>query len=166
MARIIPSDLSRLALTGAHEPEIATLAVLRDTLPDDYAVFHGVHWTRQYKGRTLYGEIDFIVLNGAGRVLCIEQKNGRLEEAQGKLFKDYGDERLGRGAAGGPRLGREDLLENEPFLLPRLDGAGTRRAHPLQGTRRRLAELDEHPGRDQPGAAQATAAMDHQGLAA
>ena len=89
MARIIPSDLSRLALSGAHEPEIATLAVLRDTLPDDYTVFHDVHWTRQYKGRTLYGEIDFVVLNNAGRVLCIEQKNGRLEEAQGQLFKDY-----------------------------------------------------------------------------
>ena len=27
-------------------------------MPDDYRVFHGVHWTRQYKGRTLYGEID------------------------------------------------------------------------------------------------------------
>ncbi len=93
MARIVPSDLTRLALSGAHEPEIETLATLRDTLPDDYTVFHGVHWTRQYKGRTLYGEIDFVVLNEAGRVLCIEQKNGRLEESEGELFKDYGDER-------------------------------------------------------------------------
>jgi hypothetical protein len=55
MARIIPSDLSRLALSGTHEPEIQTLALLRDELPDDYTVFHGVHWTRQYKGRTLSG---------------------------------------------------------------------------------------------------------------
>ena len=93
MARIVPSDLTRLALSGAHEPEIATLAILRDALPDDYTVFHGVHWTRQYKGRTLYGEIDFVVMNRAGSVLCIEQKNGRLEEAQGQLFKDYGESR-------------------------------------------------------------------------
>jgi hypothetical protein len=63
VARIIPSDLTRLALSGAHEPEIETLALLRDTLPDEYTVFHGVHWTRQYKGRTLFGEIDFMVLN-------------------------------------------------------------------------------------------------------
>ena len=48
MAKIVPSDLTRLALSGAHEPEIQTLAILRDTLPDDYTVFHGVHWTRQY----------------------------------------------------------------------------------------------------------------------
>jgi hypothetical protein len=98
MARIIPSDLSRLALSGAHEPEIQTLADLRDALPDAYTVFHGVHWTRQYKGRTLYGEIDFVVLNAAGQVLCIEQKNGRLEEEQGALFKDYGNEHENVGA--------------------------------------------------------------------
>ena len=43
MARIVPSDLTRLALSGAHAPELETLAALRDTLPDDYTVFHGVH---------------------------------------------------------------------------------------------------------------------------
>lgn len=84
MARIIPSDLTRLALAGAHGPEIATLAHLRDALPEDYTVFHSVHWTRQYRGHTLYGEIDFVILNRAGQVLCIEQKNGPLEESQGE----------------------------------------------------------------------------------
>jgi Nuclease-related domain/UvrD-like helicase C-terminal domain len=93
MARIVPSDLTRLALSGAHAPELETLATLRDTLPDDYTVFHGVHWTRQYKGRTLYGEIDFVVINHGSRVLCIEQKNGGLDEGDGGLFKDYGDAR-------------------------------------------------------------------------
>jgi hypothetical protein len=93
MARIVPSDLTRLALSGAHEPEIETLALLRDRLTDEYTVFHGVHWTRQYKGRTLFGEIDFVVINNAGRVLCIEQKNGGLEERESGLFNDYGDAR-------------------------------------------------------------------------
>ncbi len=93
MARIVPSDLTRLALAGAHEPEIQTLAGLRDTLPDDYTVFHGVHWTRQYKGGTVFGEIDFVVLNPAGRALCIEQKNGPLVEESGQLYKQYPGER-------------------------------------------------------------------------
>ena len=53
-------------MAGAHEPEVATLALLRDALPDDYRVFHGMHWTRQYKGRTLFREIDFVILNPAG----------------------------------------------------------------------------------------------------
>jgi hypothetical protein len=43
MARIVPSDLTRLALSGAYEPEIETLATLRDTLPDDYRVFRGAN---------------------------------------------------------------------------------------------------------------------------
>ncbi|NEX19888.1 ATP-binding domain-containing protein [Thiorhodococcus mannitoliphagus] len=93
MARIVPSDLTQLALSGAHEPEVETLALLRDRLPEAYTVFHGVHWTRQYKGHTLYGEIDFVVVNQAGQVLCIEQKNGGLEETSQGLFKAYGDER-------------------------------------------------------------------------
>jgi hypothetical protein len=92
MARIVPSDLSRLALSGAHQPELATLAVLKDALPDHYTVFHGVHWSRQYQGTTVYGEVDFVVLNHAGRVLCIEQKNGPLLERDGALIKVYGEQ--------------------------------------------------------------------------
>ena len=93
MAHLTPSDLTRLALAGAHEPEIRTLAFLKDALPDDYTVFHGVHWSRQYKGATVYGEIDFIVMNRAGDVLLIEQKNGPLEEDDAGLHKRYGEER-------------------------------------------------------------------------
>ena len=63
MARIIPSDITRLALNGVHEPEIQTLQVLKGALPDDYTVYHGVHWSPQYQGMTLFGEIDFVVLN-------------------------------------------------------------------------------------------------------
>jgi hypothetical protein len=98
MARIIPTDLTQLALSGAHEPEIDTLAVLRDALPDACTIFHGVHWTRQYKGHTLYGEIDFVIMNAAGQLLCIEQKNGGLEEGADGLFKHYGAERKDVGA--------------------------------------------------------------------
>lgn len=93
MARIVPADLTRLSRSGAHGPEIETLSLLQQALPDAYTVFHGVHWTRHYKGRTVYGEIDFIVLDPAGRVLCIEQKNGPLEESDGGLVKTYGETR-------------------------------------------------------------------------
>lgn len=91
MARIIPADLTRAALAGAKKPEIETLALLKDELPDDYTVFHGVHWTREYQAWTHFGEIDFIVINQAGRVLLIEQKNGPLVEANGTLVKAYDD---------------------------------------------------------------------------
>ena len=88
MAHIIPSDLSRLALSGAHQPEIETLRILKKELPNDYTVFHGVHWTREYKGWTHFGEIDFVILNCSGDLLFVEQKNGALrenEDAYGRL---------------------------------------------------------------------------------
>jgi hypothetical protein len=54
MARIIRSDITKPALSGRHTGELATLAQLQKTLPDDYTVFHGVHWSREYAaGRML-----------------------------------------------------------------------------------------------------------------
>lgn len=91
MAYIVPSDISRLALAGAHSPELETLQALRSGLPNDYTVFHGVHWTRAYEGRTVFGEIDFVVLNRSGDLLCIEQKNGALAEGPDGLVKRYGE---------------------------------------------------------------------------
>jgi len=89
LACIIPFDLTRLALSGAHSPELETLSALKDRLPSDYTVFHGVHWTREYQGWTVYGEIDFVVLNRSGDVLFIEQKNGFLDETQEGLVKRH-----------------------------------------------------------------------------
>lgn len=91
MAHIIPSDLSRLALSGAHQPELETLGILKKELPNDYTVFHGVHWTREYKGWTHFGEIDFVILNNSGDLLFVEQKNGALSEDEYGLWKGYKD---------------------------------------------------------------------------
>jgi hypothetical protein len=91
MAQIIPSDLTRAALAGAKSPELETLRLLKDALPSDYTVFHGIHCTREYEAWTHFGEIDFIVLDPPGAVLLIEQKNGALEEAATGLAKHYED---------------------------------------------------------------------------
>lgn len=90
MARIVLSDISRLALSGSHTHELETLQTLKTQLPDDYTVFHGVHWSREYAAWTHFGEIDFVVLNRSGDVLFIEQKNGVLEESTAGLIKRYG----------------------------------------------------------------------------
>lgn len=76
MAYIVPSDLTKLALSGAHKPELETLFLLKEKLPNDFTVFHGVHWSREYESWTQFGEIDFVILNRSGEVLFIEQKNG------------------------------------------------------------------------------------------
>ena len=92
MANIVPSDISRLALSGGHTHELETLQRLKTALPNDYTVFHGVHWSREYEAWSHFGEIDFVVLNRSGDVLFIEQKNGALEESAAGLIKRYGQD--------------------------------------------------------------------------
>jgi hypothetical protein len=89
MARIIPDGWRELSVTGAAQREIETLAVLADGLPDDYTVYHAVHWTGIDGHFAIYGEIDFAVVNLAGDLLLIEQKSGFLDETAAGLVKQY-----------------------------------------------------------------------------
>ena len=91
MAHIVPSDISRLALSGGNRYELDTLQQLKTQLTNDYTVFHGVHWSREYEAWSHFGEVDFVVLNRAGKVLFIEQKNGALAETGSGLVKHYDD---------------------------------------------------------------------------
>ena len=93
MAYIVPSDISTAALAGAHGSELETLAGLKSALSSDYTVYHGVHWTHDYRGQLRFGEADFVVVNRAGELLVIEQKNGRLEDTGEGLIKVYGNTR-------------------------------------------------------------------------
>lgn len=89
MAAIVPDGWRELSATGAAQREIETLAVLADGLPDDYTVYHAVHWTNGGPRYALYGEIDFAVVNRAGDMLLIEQKSGFLAETPDGLVKQY-----------------------------------------------------------------------------
>jgi hypothetical protein len=91
MAYIVPSDISQLALAGGNTRELDTLQILKTKLPAEYTVFHSVHWSREYAGHTVYGEIDFVIVNRSGEVLLIEQKNGPLAETSAGLVKNYTD---------------------------------------------------------------------------
>lgn len=89
MARIIPSGWRELQASGAAARELETLSRLAAGLPDDYAVYHGVHWTRVEHGCSIFGEIDFAIVAPSGRLLLIEQKSGFLEETPQGLVKKY-----------------------------------------------------------------------------
>src|SRR5471030_294728 len=88
MARIVPDDWKNMEATGAAVRELDTLALLAK-LPDDYTVYHGVHWTRINEGFSVFGEADFVVVAPSGRVLVIEQKAGFLRETPAGLMKVY-----------------------------------------------------------------------------
>ena len=91
MAHLIPSDITHYQRSGWHVPELETLNALRARLSADYTVFHGVHWTREGFGAAAVGELDFVIVNAAGRGLIVEQKNGALEETDSDLVKRYPD---------------------------------------------------------------------------
>ena len=89
MARIVLSDINKPALAGAVTRELATVAELKKRLPDDYTVFHGDHWSREYVKWTHVGEVDFVIVNQSGDVLLIKQKGGVLAETDAGLVKHY-----------------------------------------------------------------------------
>lgn len=89
MARIHPEGWQCIPASGALARELETLATLAEGLPDDYRVYHGIHWTRVNRDHALFGEIDFVVVGPSGRLLLIEQKSGFLDETQDGLVKTY-----------------------------------------------------------------------------
>lgn len=89
MAKVIPEGWRELSALGAAQRELETLAVLAVGLPDDYTVYHGVHWTRIQQGYALAGEIDFAIVSPSGKLLLIEQKSGFLNETPEGLVKVY-----------------------------------------------------------------------------
>ncbi|NMG77144.1 ATP-binding domain-containing protein [Aromatoleum diolicum] len=89
MARIHPEGWRQIPASGALARELETLATLAESLPDDHAVYHGIHWTRINRDHALFGEIDFIVVGPSGKLLLIEQKSGFLDETPDGLVKTY-----------------------------------------------------------------------------
>jgi hypothetical protein len=101
MARIVPDGWRELAAVGAGEGTPAapaavqrhneTLARFAAGVPDDYTVYHAVHWTNVERGFAVFGEIDFAIVNRSGDVLLVEQKTGLLEEgAEGLARRERG----------------------------------------------------------------------------
>lgn len=90
MAQIYPDDFQILEKEFRFNGEIETLICLRDELPVQYSVFHGVHWTKVEDDAAVYGEIDFLIVNPYGKILAIEQKETQIEiNSKGRLKAIY-----------------------------------------------------------------------------
>jgi len=89
MARILPDGWRELAVTGAAQREIETLARLAEGLSDQYTIYHGVHWTNLEQGCAVFGDVDFVLVNASGDLLLIEQKSGFLGETPSGLVASY-----------------------------------------------------------------------------
>jgi hypothetical protein len=151
MARIVPAGWREFEASGAALREIETLHQLAAGLSDDYAVYHGVHWTRVHNGTAIFGEIDFALVSPAGRLLLIEQKSGLLGETVGGLVKRYARHeksvpaQMARSAeslqkrwaaAGGERLHLDLLLYCPDYTVRQPGTAGIDPARIVDATRR------------------------------
>jgi hypothetical protein len=96
MARLVPSDLE-LGFGDFHSSEHRTLLRLRDGLGDRFVIYHGVHWAKADGDGAVYGEIDFIVANDAGRLLAIEQKDAQIVATSSDLRARYTSAGGGKG---------------------------------------------------------------------
>lgn len=79
MARLFPEDFQVADTERRFSGEFATLLRLKEELSDQYCIFHGVHWTKVEDDSTVYGEIDFLIVNPYGKILAIEQKETDIE---------------------------------------------------------------------------------------
>jgi hypothetical protein len=89
MARLVPDDVAEPNQGPWHASERATLNKLAVMLPQEFTVFHGIHWARIDQASPLYGEIDFIVMNRYGRLLAIEQKDAPVTVVRNDLVVHY-----------------------------------------------------------------------------
>jgi hypothetical protein len=98
VAYLIPPEIPKAEPGTGLEAELVTLERLRTELPASYVVYHGVNWTKGWNRQPVFGEADFVVVNGAGSILVIEQKSGSLEETSDGLFKRYSNGRKSVGS--------------------------------------------------------------------
>lgn len=89
MPRIHPEGWRQIPASGALARKLDTLAELDEGLPDDVAVFHGIHWTRAEHEHLLFGSVDFVVRGPSGRVLLVQQVAGFLDETPEGLVKRH-----------------------------------------------------------------------------
>jgi hypothetical protein len=90
VAHVIPDGWETQQRSGPAQRELETLARLKAGLPDDYTVYHAVHWTNGEGRHAIYGEINFVIANRSGDLLVIEQKTGALDETSEGLAKRHG----------------------------------------------------------------------------
>lgn len=83
MAKMIPQDFSSTDFHCSYG-EVQVYNALKN-LPDDFTVFHSIHWNRKTEfGTVQWGECDFTVLHPKRGIVVIEVKSGGIRHVNGK----------------------------------------------------------------------------------
>lgn len=89
MALISPTYIPSIRTDAGWYREIDVLDRLKQSLPDDFEIFHSVSWHSIHQGHDRHGEIDVVVLGPTGNLLLIEVKAGDVILRDGEIFKLY-----------------------------------------------------------------------------
>ncbi|MBC3930600.1 NERD domain-containing protein [Undibacterium curvum] len=89
MVALLPDLSEQVKKTIGYRRELDVLELLQRALPDEYCIFHNIEWQSLQKEKDSHGEVDFIVMNQAGDLLLIEVKAGAVNIINGKITKDY-----------------------------------------------------------------------------
>lgn len=90
MANFFPDAMPSVRQAGGLYRELEVLARVRESLPDDYDVFHSVGLHTLAGANDHYGEIDVLVMGPTGNILLMEVKAGDVILRNGDVFKLYG----------------------------------------------------------------------------
>ena len=91
MAQVIPSLEGVKATSTGMQRELDVVGLLREHLPQDYLVFHGVLWSAKLDGGQQFGEVDVIVLAPSGKIGLLEVKAGQVIVNNKGISKAYAD---------------------------------------------------------------------------
>lgn len=90
MAIIHPDKALSGPMTAGDYREQDLLLQLKDGLPDNFDVFHGMSWSAMHDQQQQFGELDLTVVSPDGQVLILEVKAGDVQTQDGQLIKSNG----------------------------------------------------------------------------
>lgn len=89
MAILHPETFDQIRQDAGLFRELDVMERLKQSLPDNYEVFHSISWFSVQNSYDQHGEIDIVVMSPKGNLLIIEVKSGEVILRNGEIFKVY-----------------------------------------------------------------------------
>ena len=89
MATLHPETFDLLRQDAGLYRELDVMERLKQSLPDNYELFHSVSWFSVNNDHDHHGEIDVVVMSPEGNLLLVEVKAGDVVLHDGEIFKVY-----------------------------------------------------------------------------
>lgn len=89
MAILHPATFDQIRQDAGLFRELDVMERLKQSLPDNYEIFHSISWFSIYNSHDQHGEIDIVVMSPDGNLILLEIKAGEVILRNGEIFKIY-----------------------------------------------------------------------------